>query len=363
MLCPRCQVPVKEGQCPSCGIVWDSEYGSETPTVVESSVGGPITFEVLDPKPRPTASTATADWRKELRRRLDQRSGKGGESPDEEQEAVTTDSSETAASGASVEEESPRQGDAASKLFDYQLKRPAKARPLVNPVRPKEETTRRQKKPALREHSLSGEGSADKDRSSSLPSDSVSGPLQRKLKLEVGGSFQGTEEASKRAPEVSRDSGPVPADRPAPSREILLSRFLAGIIDVTVPLALGMSFALVAAWRIDFDFFAYSSLRMALLFSLGFYFFNSIFFLLLSGQTPGMYAAQLSLADPEGRDDVLVSSILLRVVLFLPSCLSIVGLVWSIFDPERRCLHDILSGSVVISSGATEVARNAVRRL
>ncbi len=303
---------------------------------------------------------------------MDQRSGKGGESPDEEQETVTTGSSGARESGASVEEESPRQGgDAASKLFDYQLKRPAKARPLVNPVRPREEKVRakeeiagRRKKPALREHSLSGEESAAKDRSSFLPSDSASGPLQRKLKLEVGGSFQGTEEASKRAPEVSLDTGPVAADWPAPSREILLSRFLAGIIDVTVPLALGMSFALVAAWRIDFDFFAYSSLRMALLFSLGFYFFNSIFFLLLSGQTPGMYAAQLSLADPEGRNDVPVSSILLRVVLFLPSCLSIIGLVWSIFDPERRCLHDILSGSVVMSSGATKmVTRKAVRRL
>ncbi len=320
------------------------------------AVEGPIAFEALDAKPRPTGSRS-ADWRKELRRRLDQRSGKSAETEDVK-EAARIESSAASPEGESeAKEQTPEIGEGPSRLFEYQLKRPSTVPPLSNPVRPQEEkqVKARSPKPVSNERRSGREEATRKSREPAPPVGSVPRPLQRRLKLES----QASEDAGHQNPMGEADPFKDPRREPtqAPvSREILLSRFLAGIIDVTVPLALGMSFALVAAWKIGFDFFAYGSLRMALLFSLGFYLFNSLFFLLLSGQTPGMYAAQLSLIGAERKDDVPATSVLLRVILFLPSCLTVVGLLWSIFDSERRCLHDILSGSLVVSRGQASTA-------
>ncbi len=365
MLCPRCQVPVTEGQCPSCGIVWDPEYGSEPMADTEPTVGGTIAFEVVEAASRSTASS-TADWRKELRRRLEEHSGKTQQDPEAEDDAAVDSSSreEPPEADPPPEPDTPGSGDAASKLFDYQLKRPPGRRPLPNPVRRKEDKDEPARKSKARpaQRPVAREEAAASKRPK-LPGETLPRPLQRKLDLESPGALQIARGLPRDTPPAAGQARPAEPRAAAPSREVLLSRFLAGIIDVTVPLALGMSFALVAAWRIGFDFFAFGSLRMALLLSLGFYLFNSIFFLLLSGQTPGMYAAQLRLIDPEGRDDIPATSIVLRVILFLPSCLTVVGLLWSIFDPERRCLHDVLSGSNVVGNNPASEDRRAPRRL
>ncbi|MEJ2076978.1 MAG: RDD family protein [Acidobacteriota bacterium] len=352
---------MNEGRCPSCGIVWDPEYGSNTTEEPEPPVDRPIAFEVLDAKPRPIESR-TADWRKELRRRLDERSAKPEEAGGERKAAPGAAPEKSPEGLVSAREKTPQIGETETRLFEYQLKRPSTSRPLSNPVRAKEEKVdeTRKPKPVSTQPKVRDEA-ASRSRGLAPALGSVPRPLQRRLKLE---STTAVPAAGEDDPESGASAVGQPEDeavRVPVSREILLSRFLAGIIDVTVPLALGMSLALVAAWRIGFDFFAYGSLRMAILFSLGFYFFNSVFFLLLSGQTPGMYAAQLTLADAERRDDVPVTSVLLRVILFLPSCLTVIGLFWSIFDPERRCLHDILSGSFVINAGPASAARRAAR--
>ena len=361
MLCPRCQVPVHEGQCPSCGIVWDPEYGSEAPSDTEllpdsdsPSEGGPIALEVLDSKPG-RAGAQSSDWRRELRRRLEQRSGQSKEGAEPETESVQSEARDTPPGEVSPSESDPLAGgDVASRLFDYQLKRPLPSRTLPNPIRPKEDKVdapRKSSRPASPPRPVSREGAGAKGRPRAPLPDSIPKPLQRRLNLDSkvskGPAEAGAGEAD--LPPAQEQDPPMPPPTVEVSREILLSRFLAGIIDVTVPLALGMSFALVAAWRIGFDFFALGSLRMALLFSLGFYLFNSLFFLLLAGQTPGMYAAQLGLRDVERRADVPSVSIVLRVLLFLPSCMTVIGLLWSVFDSERRCLHDIWSGSIVVN--------------
>lgn len=355
---------MNEGRCPSCGIVWDPEYESEAPENADASAEGPIAFEVLGAKSSPTGSR-TADWRKELRRRLDQRSGKSaGAEEGKEVDRGDLRAAPSAEGDPEAEQKTSEISEAPSRLFEYQLKRPSTSRPLSNPVRPREEKQdkARSPKPASTERRIGREEAAGKRGEPAPPAGSVPRPLQRRLKLESSTSAGADEEDPMREAEAIEKPRREPTQAPV-SREILLSRFLAGIIDVTVPLALGMSFALVAAWRIGFDFFAYGSLRMALLLSLGFYLFNSVFFLLLSGQTPGMYAAQLSLAGAERREDVPVTSVLLRVVLFLPSCLTVVGLLWSIFDSERRCLHDILSGSLVVNGGPAGAAGRAARGL
>ena len=131
------------------------------------------------------------------------------------------------------------------------------------------------------------------------------------------------------------------------SREILFSRFLAGIIDLTLPLALALVFTLAASWVLEFDLFEGPTLTLILAFSTTFFFFNSMFFLLSSGRTPGMHFTDLELRDSDGTRQVTPSLVLLRVLFFAPTVLSIFGLVWAVFDPSRRCLHDHLSGTQV----------------
>lgn len=137
--------------------------------------------------------------------------------------------------------------------------------------------------------------------------------------------------------------------RPQPqlSREILFSRFLAGIIDLTLPLALALVFTLAASRALGFDLFEGPTLRLILAFSATFFFFNSMFFLLSSGRTPGMHFTDLELRNLDGTRQVTPSLVLLRVLFFAPTVLSIFGLVWAIFDPSRRCLHDHLSGTQI----------------
>lgn len=137
------------------------------------------------------------------------------------------------------------------------------------------------------------------------------------------------------------------------SREILFSRFLSGIIDLCLPILTGFAFVFSASWILGFDFFMADSLEWAALISVFLFFLTSLFFLTTSQQTPGMYLTQLRIIrdgvetemDPE---DIRLSSILIRVLFFLPVVLSGIGLVWGIFDPLRRCGHDFLSGTRVI---------------
>jgi uncharacterized RDD family membrane protein YckC len=129
------------------------------------------------------------------------------------------------------------------------------------------------------------------------------------------------------------------------SREILFSRFLAGIIDLAIPVLLGLGFTFVSSWILDFDIFMTDYLFWVGLLATVFYLFNSSFFLLSSGQTPGMSVTDLEITGEESDSPASMGAILLRVVLFLPVAVSVVGLAWAVVDPLRRCVHDVLSGT------------------
>jgi uncharacterized RDD family membrane protein YckC len=148
-------------------------------------------------------------------------------------------------------------------------------------------------------------------------------------------------------PTLTAEPVPDAATQAQLSREILFSRFLAGIIDLTLPLALALVFTLAASWVLTFDLFETHTVTLILAFSATFFFFNSMFFLLSSGRTPGMYFTDLELKNADGTQQVAPSLVLLRVLFFAPTVLSVFGLIWAIFDPSRRCLHDHLSGTQV----------------
>ncbi len=131
------------------------------------------------------------------------------------------------------------------------------------------------------------------------------------------------------------------------SHEVLFSRMLAGIIDLFLPVLIAVVFSFSAARILNFDFFSADSLRLGILVALSFFFLNSFFFLILSGQTPGMYLTDLQLVGEES-ETVPFQSLVIRICLFLPVVATVVGLLWSIFDPWCRGAHDRVSGTRVV---------------
>ena len=171
---------------------------------------------------------------------------------------------------------------------------------------------------------------------------SVSGsPTQRELTLEVSGSA------------VERPSPPAVEEPSSPGTEILnrgeviLSRLLAGIIDGSFSLLVAFVFTLSASEILRFDLISSTSMRLGLMLSFCFFFFNSVFFFVLSGQTPGMYLTDLRLVA-ERSEEVSLVNLLLRVFLFLPATATVVGLLWGAFDPGCRCIHDHLSRTRIV---------------
>ena len=131
------------------------------------------------------------------------------------------------------------------------------------------------------------------------------------------------------------------------SHEVIFSRMLAGMIDLFLPVLIAFVFSYSASKILNFDFFSTTSVQLGVVFSLCFFFLNSFFFLVLSGQTPGMYWTDLQLVG-EDSETVPFQSLLLRICFFLPVAATVVGLLWSVFDPWCRCVHDRLSKTRVV---------------
>lgn len=146
----------------------------------------------------------------------------------------------------------------------------------------------------------------------------------------------------------------VPAAEPAvkvtsPPREILLSRILAAILDLLLAGLIGFSFCLLASRALSLDFFSLQSFRLGGVCTAGIYLFTSFFFLLGAGQTPGMYFTRLRLVSEKQQESIPVWAVALWILLFPPVTLTLVGLLWGLIDPWRRCIHDRLSGTRVVS--------------
>ena len=109
----------------------------------------------------------------------------------------------------------------------------------------------------------------------------------------------------------------------------------------------GLLFGFAAARLLQSIFLSPAFLQLALGCALIFFIFNSLYFLLIAGQTPGMMWTALELKG-EGAEPLSFWPILGRTLLFWPVVASVVGLLWAFFDPQRRCWHDYLSGTRVV---------------
>jgi len=264
----------------------------------------PIQFDVIV-SPETLPSHRQIDWKGELKKKLDERVEKKG---------VKDIPSEAAATGPLSEEV---EAEPPPTLFKYKLDRALEKSETPGDVearsKQKQDSTvfdetlvRRKPIRPVRPH-----------------------PGQKTLRLQVTPPPEGKVEE-----EVTEETIP---------KEILFSRFLSGIVDLVLPTLMGFVFTIAASLLLGFDLFSAGSMKWIGLLALSFFFFNSLFFFLVSGQTPGMFVTDLRLVGEYEKDQIPTSAILLRVLLFLPSVLTVVGLLWSIFDPFCRCLHDLVS--------------------
>lgn len=166
-----------------------------------------------------------------------------------------------------------------------------------------------------------------------------SGHRQQKLKLET----------LPPAPPVVEAAEPAVTVTSLP-REILLSRILSAILDFSLAGLIGFSFCLLASRALSLDFFSLESFRLGVVCTAGIYLFTSFFFLLGAGQTPGMYFTRLRLVSEKQQESISIWAVALWIFLYPPVTATLVGLLWGLFDPWRRCIHDRLSGTRVVSS-------------
>jgi uncharacterized RDD family membrane protein YckC len=130
---------------------------------------------------------------------------------------------------------------------------------------------------------------------------------------------------------------------------ILLARTLSGVVDLII------IFLTTGALILAADIFSgvrivdlVSVLYYTILFLLV-YFLYSLFFFVVSGQTIGMMMTGLRLVAGKNDTRPRVTHILLRSFGYLISVLCLgAGLIWALFDHERRCFHDRLTDTRVV---------------
>lgn len=262
------------------------------------------------------AQAGTADWRSEIKRKVSERTGK----------ALAPD--ESLPKPGSPSQAPHQRGNAGRPLFDYKLLGTAQKRRKQRVTRL---TKRGRVSPKLAEKPLIRTPMGSRGTARIHP------PKQQALTLDTP--LEPPVSSSPASRDDSREIGISP--------EVIFSRLLAGMIDLVLSFLTAFVFTLSASYILNFELISTNSLRLGVLFSLCFYFLNSFFFMVLSGQTPGMYFTELQLVG-EDSQEVSIPSLVLRVFLFLPVAATVLGLFWCVCDPWRRCAHDRISNTKII---------------
>jgi len=148
------------------------------------------------------------------------------------------------------------------------------------------------------------------------------------------------------SPDRGKTEKPTP-DEPSEGRLILLSRTLSGLIDLVLIILFSGSFIAAADYFVGIvTLDARSMVSLAVLF-LMIYFGYSLFFLTTSNQTIGMMITELRVISA-GKSRPSFRQAAIRSGAFFISLLPVgIGLLWSLFNRDCRCLHDHLSGTIV----------------
>ena len=137
------------------------------------------------------------------------------------------------------------------------------------------------------------------------------------------------------------------ADKPRESRLILLSRTLAGLVDLIIVIICGSAFIFMVDVLEGISVFDRVSVSHYVLLLLLTYFVYSMFFLSTGTQTIGMMLTYLHVTGADTNRPKIIR-ILLRCIFFLLGLAALgIGLLWGCFDRQARCLHDRLSSTRV----------------
>ena len=137
-------------------------------------------------------------------------------------------------------------------------------------------------------------------------------------------------------------------DKPEENRLILLTRTLSGLVDLIIVILSG-SATIFAVYILEgisvFDSVSIAHYLVLLLLT---YFLYSVFFLSTGTQTIGMMLTYLCVTDAHAIRPK-TSQILVRCIAFLLGFAAFgIGLLWSFFDRQARCMHDRLSRTKVV---------------
>jgi uncharacterized RDD family membrane protein YckC len=150
------------------------------------------------------------------------------------------------------------------------------------------------------------------------------------------------------APESDVETARSSANEHGEGKLILLSRTLAGLVDIIIVAVCASSFVFAVDVIDDVEVFDTVSMMYFVLLLLMTYFVYSSFFLGTANQTIGMMLTDLKIVGVSlGRPRAI--QILIRSITFLLGSAALgVGLLWSCFDRQSRCLHDRLSQTRVV---------------
>ena len=130
---------------------------------------------------------------------------------------------------------------------------------------------------------------------------------------------------------------------PQENKLILLSRTLAGLVDLIIVIVSGSAFIFTVDVLEGIDVFDAVSITHYLLLLLVTYFVYSLFFLSTGTQTIGMMLTDLRVVGTSMKRPK-ITQLLVRCITFLLGLAAFgVGLLWGCFDRQSRCLHDWLS--------------------
>lgn len=334
VFCPNCRIPVRDERCPQCGAEMNPASAEESSS---------IEFSAADPA---VSHPPSGDWKQEVRRRLEvharKKGGVGEESGSEDEAVSSSDVSDQGAPGG----ESPAEG---------RIERPLVVRSDAGSSGARIVTF--SEKASLSDLPVASgmwigleEAQAPEGHPEEFDPDAVSDRSREEDELDdeapPGGADWGGE-----AMDDPEDAFPADSEEEPQivwvSREIFLSRVLAGLVDFIWPAFAGGIFAYAAAYFMGHVFFTTVSAWIAAVVGGLLYVFGCTFFLTMAGQTPGMQLASLRLLHNES-EEIPLWPALVRVVVLLPVTATLAGLLWGLFDPLGRCLHDRLSSTRVV---------------
>jgi uncharacterized RDD family membrane protein YckC len=366
MTCPQCQsTDIDEsGTCRVCGFRPTELTASEAgPQNERKAFSGPFEMDFSEKNDKDQQDLP--EWRKELSRRLHEIKQKREERPSEPAVALTRLAAAVAGGSTqppALAQAPPAPAATATMAPEAALEPPGQDTQTPKSARRSPIAQRRAAAPRVSRPPSEGQDSG----SSGMPlfqkpaetklvpqrPEEVKDVIDRAVGLQMatsdGTAFDHRLSLTVPLSETAEAVGQPLIEQSRPDRLILLSRTLAGLVDLIMVAActLGVLAAtdfVSGIGNVDWHSMLVYSALLILIFLL-----YSVFFLGTANQTIGMMITDLRVLGEDKRRPGF-QKVLGRSAAYLVSLMSAgIGLLWGCFDEECRCWHDRLSGTRVV---------------